>query len=289
MRHAEPTVVVDRLQFRYPHGQGEALAGISFTIGRGQIFGLLGPSGAGKSTTQHILTGRLRGYTGRVTVFGQAPAAWGPSYYERIGVAFELPTHIRKLSGYENLAFFAALYRKNIFSPDTALEQVGLAHARDVAVEHYSKGMLNRLSLARALLHGPELLFLDEPTSGLDPVTARQIVAIIEEQRRAGCTIFLTTHNMQLAEQLCDQVAFLANGQIQASGAPHDLQLAYGPREQRQVVVTYRQGAVRQQYVVPLAAIASDPHFGELLSADQIETIHSTEVSLEQIFADTTA
>ena len=139
-----------------------------------KIFGFLGPSGAGKSTTQKLLIGLLRGHGGEATVWGRDPLEWGPNYYQRIGVSFELPNHYQKLTGLENLQFFASLYDGETLDPMQLLDAVGLAEDANTRVGKYSKGMQMRLTFIRSLINDPELLFLDEPTSGLDPVNARR-------------------------------------------------------------------------------------------------------------------
>jgi fluoroquinolone transport system ATP-binding protein len=277
-------VAVSDLSFRYTAGDA-AVRGLTFAIGHGEIFGFLGPSGAGKSTTQNILTGLLGGYTGSVQIWGRSPQAWGSELYERIGVAFELPTHFRKLTALENLAYFAALYRRKVLSPLQALELVGLQDAGNLLVEQFSKGMQNRLSIARALLHGPELLFLDEPTSGLDPVSARMIQSLIAQQRAAGTTVFLTTHTMALAERLCDRVAFLVDGEIRLIDSPHTLQLQYGSAE---VLVVYTDNAQTQEERFPIAGLGCNQAFLQLLRTRQVQTIHSSEASLDDIFVQIT-
>ena len=138
---------------------------MDFTVARGEIFGFLGPSGAGKSTTQKLLIGLLRGHGGEATVWGKDPLAWGSDYYERIGVSFELPNHYQKLTGLENLRFFASLYSGETSDPMALLDAVGLADDANTRVGKYSKGMQMRLTFARSLINNPELLFLDEPTS----------------------------------------------------------------------------------------------------------------------------
>lgn len=187
------------LTFRYPKAAEPAVRGMEFTVGRGEIFGLLGPSGAGKSTTQKLLIGLLRDHGGQATVWDKEPAEWGPDYYERIGVSFELPNHYQKLTGYENLRFFASLYAGATADPMQLLAAVGLADDAHTLVGKYSKGMQMRLTFARSLINDPELLFLDEPTSGLDPVNARKIKDIIVDLKARGRTIFLTTHDMATA------------------------------------------------------------------------------------------
>jgi fluoroquinolone transport system ATP-binding protein len=273
-------IAVHDLSFTYPGGRSPAVRGLSFEVSRGEIFGFLGPSGAGKSTTQNILTGLLRGYLGRAAVLGRELSAWRPDDYARIGVAFELPTHFRKLTGLENLASFGALYPGPSLAPREALALVGLEEAGAMRVEQYSKGMQNRLGLARALLHRPELLFLDEPTSGLDPGNARAIKELIAAQRDAGATVFLTTHNMAVAEELCDRVAFLVDGQIALIDTPRALKLAHG---EPLVAVEYGRGAEVARASFPLAGLGENPLFLDTLRRG-VQTIHSQEATLEEIF-----
>ncbi|MCU0494789.1 MAG: ABC transporter ATP-binding protein [Chloroflexaceae bacterium] len=273
------------LRFTYAGAKQPALHGLSFGVERGEILGLLGPSGAGKSTTQNILIGLLKGYSGQVHVLGRNLAAWGSDYYERIGVAFELPTHFRKLTALENLNYFRALYRRPAHSAREVLAWVGLGDAAEQRVEAFSKGMQNRLSLARALLHGPELLFLDEPTSGLDPVNARIIKELIQAQRQAGTTVLLTTHNMALAEELCDRVAFLVDGAIQLLDEPRALKLRYGSAS---VQVEYGHNGNARRESFPLAGLGSNEQFLALLRSSPLQTIHSQEASLDDIFVQVT-
>lgn len=218
MSHRRPEVVEVRgLTFTYPKASEPVLRGLDFSIGRGEIFGFLGPSGAGKSTTQKLLIGLLRGHRGQAVVWGRDRLDWGPDYYERIGVSFELPNHYQKLTGLENLRFFASLYRGKTADPMQLLSKVGLAaHAHD-RVGTYSKGMQMRLTFARSLINDPELLFLDRPTSGLDPVNARTIKNMILDLKACGRTVFLTTHDMTAADELCDRVAFVVDGRSSRS------------------------------------------------------------------------
>src|SRR4051794_20218008 len=178
------------LTFTYPKTSEPAVRGMDFTVGRGEIFGFLGPSGAGKSTTQKGLIGLLRGHGGEASVWGKDPLAWGPDYYQRIGVSFELPNHYQKLTGLENLRFFASLYDVDTLDPMELLDAVGLADDANIRVGKYSKGMQMRLTFARALINDPELLFLDEPTSGLDPVNARKVKNMVLDLKARGRTIF---------------------------------------------------------------------------------------------------
>jgi fluoroquinolone transport system ATP-binding protein len=276
-----PVIAVRDLRFTYP-GTGEtAVRGISFDVRRGEIFGFLGPSGAGKSTTQNILVRLLGGYEGDAEVMGRPLARWGREYYHRIGVAFEAPNHYLKLTARENLRLFAGLYGEGTEDPDALLDRVGLLEDADKRVAEFSKGMRGRLTLARALLHRPELLFLDEPTAGLDPVTARRIREVIGEARDGGATIFLTTHDMATADELCDRVAFLVDGEIAAVDAPRALRLAHGRRSVRVEVAEDGRRLVRE---FSLDGIGDDPDFLTLLRTGRVETLHTQETTLEEVF-----
>ncbi|EFV13442.1 ABC transporter ATP-binding protein [Segniliparus rugosus] len=279
-------ICVRGLTFTYPKSQEPVIRDMDFSVGRGEIFGFLGPSGAGKSTTQKLLIGLLHGHEGQATVWGREPRQWGSQYYQRIGVSFELPNHYHKLTGAENLQFFASLYAGKTRQPAELLDAVGLRGAADIRVGKYSKGMQMRLTFARALLNDPELLFLDEPTSGLDPVNARVVKNMILELKARGRTVFLTTHDMNTAEELCDRVAFVVDGRIAALDAPAELRVA---RSRRVVRVVYRgdDGALATAEF-GIDGLADDPQFHELARSRRIETIHSAEASLEDVFAEVT-
>jgi fluoroquinolone transport system ATP-binding protein len=284
-------IEVADLTFTYPRAARPAVAGMGFAVPAGEVFGFLGPSGAGKSTTQKILIGLLRGYRGRVTVLGRELAAWGSDLYERIGVAPELPNHFLKLTALENLTYFGSLYGRPGHRPETVLEWVGLADDARRRVSQFSKGMMARLTLARALLHDPELLFLDEPTSGLDPVNARRVQDLVRAQQGAGDlvraqqgagkTVFLTTHNMAVADELCDRVAFVVDGRIALVDAPRALRLAHGRRTVR---VEFRADGRLDHRDFPLDGLADDSAFLGLLRTAPVQTVHTQEATLEDVF-----
>jgi fluoroquinolone transport system ATP-binding protein len=278
-------ISVNGLTYSYSGRERPAIEALNFEIRRGEIFGFLGPSGAGKSTTQKILIGLLSGYSGSVSVFGKPLGSWGAEYYERIGVSFELPNHFLKLTALENLRYFAALYAKPALAPQDLLKMVGLEADGDTPVGQFSKGMKNRLNVARALLHGPELLFLDEPTTGLDPVNARMVKDLICAQQQAGKTVFLTTHTMTVAEELCDQVAFLVDGRIRLIDAPRELRLRYG---RPMVRVEYREDGRMGREDYPLETLGSDEGFLRRIRSSAVETIHTQEATLEDIFLEVT-
>lgn len=275
------------LSYRYPGTQTDMLKGIDFAIEDGEILGFLGPSGAGKSTTQNILIGLLSGYRGSIEVMGRELSDWGLDYYQHIGVSFELPNHYLKLTARENLSFFASLYAGETRSPDEVLEMVGLTADADKRVSDYSKGMKIRLNVARALVHSPKLLFLDEPTSGLDPVNGRKIKDLVLDLRETGTTVFVTTHNMNLADELCDRVAFITDGVIEAIDSPQALKKAHGRRMLR---VEYTNGAQAPEAAeFPLDGLGENDEFNALLkSGARLETVHSQETSLEKVFIDVT-
>jgi fluoroquinolone transport system ATP-binding protein len=272
---------VNNVSFTYAKTAEPAIADLNFSVGRGEIFGFLGPSGAGKSTTQKILIGLLKGYQGRVSVFGKELSAWASDFYERVGVCFELPNHFLKLTALENLAYFGSLYRRSIRSPHELLDAVALGDAATMPVAQFSKGMKGRLNLARSLLHDPELLFLDEPTSGQDPVNARRIKELIKTQQQAGKTIFLTTHDMSVAEELCDRVAFIVDGRIRLIDTPRALKLQYGTATVR---VEYQDPSRTACQEFALGGLGDNRAFLSLLRERPVQTIHSQEATLENIF-----
>jgi fluoroquinolone transport system ATP-binding protein len=274
-------IEVEGLTFAYTGAERPAIADLSFRVENGEIFGFLGPSGAGKSTTQKILIGLLRGYRGRVSVFGRDLAGWNSSYYERVGVSAEFPNSFLKLTAAENLAYFRALYRGNTLDPQSLLDMVGLSEDGKMPVSQFSKGMAIRLNVARALLNDPELLFMDEPTSGLDPTNARRIKDLIKVQKRAGKTIFLTTHNMAVAEELCDRVAFIVEGKIALIDSPRELKLRHG---EAAVEVEHRVNGLTARQRFPLEGLGENSSFLGLLRQGHVQTIHTQEATLEDIF-----
>ena len=217
---------------------------------------------------------------------GKDPLAWGSDYYERIGVSFELPNHYQKLTGLENLRFFASLYSGETADPTALMDAVGLADDASTRVGKYSKGMQMRLTFARSLINNPDLLFLDEPTSGLDPVNARKVKDIILGLKARGRTIFLTTHDMATADELCDRVAFVVDGRIEALDTPAELKIARG---QRLVRVEYRGESGRLETAeFGMDGLADDGAFHTLLRNHHVETIHSREASLDDVFVEVT-
>jgi ABC-2 type transport system ATP-binding protein len=221
-----PVIEVNNLQRSF--GSRKAVDGMTFRVEPGEVFGLLGPNGAGKTTTVRLLNGLLPPSAGSARVFGFDPVLDGASISQRTGVLTETPALYERLSARENLEFFATL--QNLSQPDLdrrvddMLSFFELGPRASDKVETYSKGMKQRLALARALVHEPPLLFLDEPTSGLDPEAAQQVDDLIAVLGRTdGQTVILATHNLMEAQRLCDRVAIMNHGRILALGSLKDL------------------------------------------------------------------
>lgn len=312
-------IEVKKMIFAYKKDGKPAVDDISFEVEDGEIFGFLGPSGAGKSTTQKILIGLLSGYHGLAKVMGKDISHWGKEYYEKVGVSFELPNHYQKLTARENLELFGKLFSSKTRDVDEMLDMVGLKEDADKRVSDFSKGMQMRLNFARSLLNNPQLIFLDEPTSGMDPVNARKIKDAIREQKQRGKTVFLTTHNMTVADELCDRVAFIVDGKIVLIDSPKKLKieqgervvkLSYYPKDKWKDIQEIRTPAVSETGAqdtsstetksgsvaiseaileaiskeFPLAGLGQNQRFLNLISCSEIETIHTKESTLEDIF-----
>lgn len=278
-------IKVENLEFSYPGNTDLVLKGISFSVSDGEIFGFLGPSGAGKSTTQKVLNGILRNYHGSVVVNGKEISSINNSFYENIGVAFEMPNLYNRLTALENLEMYASFYNSSCEDPLKLLEMVGLLTDRNSMVDTFSKGMKMRLNFARALLNKPRILFLDEPTAGLDPGNARKMKDIILDLKKEGCTLFITTHNMSDADELCDRLAFIVDGELPVVDTPHSLKLKHG---RKVVKVGYLENGNSHMAEFQIETLASDARFREILERKNIETIHTLEATLESIFIDIT-
>ena len=272
-------IKVESLKFQYPKRSELTLKGISFEINKGEIFGFLGPSGAGKSTTQKLLYKILKGYDGVVEIDGKNIKDWDNSYYEKIGVGFELPNHYLKLTGKENLDLFASFYKSlENRNTTTLFEMVDLQDAINKPVEAYSKGMKVRLNFLRAIQHNPEILFFDEPTSGLDPVNALKIKQHILALKSQGKTIFITTHSMDIADQLCDSVSFIVNGKLIATDTPQNFKDNHG---REAVKVELKNGNTNE---FPLKDLGNNSTFFDYLKQDEVKRIHTLEATLEEVF-----
>lgn len=274
-------IKVNNLSFSYSKSEKEVIKKIDFNIQKGEIFGFLGPSGAGKTTTQRLIIGLLRGYEGNIEILGKERKSWGKDFYENIGVAFDFPNLYIKLTAKENLKLIQSYYKNKKESIDSLLDQVGLLSDKNKRVEGFSKGMKMRLNFIRAIMHQPDLMFFDEPTSGLDPVNAKIIKDIIMDLKKQGKTIFLTTHNMTVAEQLCDRVAFIVDGSIPVIDIPKNLMISHGNSS---IKIEHCKDGKLFETQFDLKSIGSNNQFLEILKNNEIRTIHTQEATLENVF-----
>lgn len=278
------TIVIEKITHRF--GEHTVLDQLSLKVQEGEVFGLLGPSGAGKTTLIKILTGQLAQTDGHAELFGTDTQKLGRKEHAMIGAMMDNFGLYERLSVYDNLTFYAQIYqmpRSTISAVTTdILKRMGLYEARKTAVSGLSKGMKNRLSLARALMNHPRLLFLDEPTSGLDPVTTREIHTILREQKKKGTTIFLTTHNMFEAQSLCDHVGLLYNGHLIEYGEPDEICRKYNHLNRIQITLKNSETVSLTNDKTAAAPLA------EYLEKEEISAIHSTEPTLESVFIELT-
>lgn len=255
---------------------------VTLHVQEGEIFGLLGPSGAGKTTLIKVLTGQLRPDGGAAELFGRDTRELRRAERRQIGAMMDSFGLYERLSVYDNLAFYADIYRVSRRVINEILKRIGLYDARSTAAGKLSKGMKSRLSLARALMNNARLLFLDEPTAGLDPVTTREIHNILLKQKAQGTTIFLTTHDMTEAENLCDHIALLNQGSVLEYGKPAEICRKYN--HLNRLRVTLRDGKTVTLENGPSSA----SRIKEYLENDRMEAIHSTEPTLETVFIELT-
>lgn len=272
-----PTVVVEDLTKVY--GDVHALDGISFESRPGEVFGLLGHNGAGKSTTIRILTGRARPTSGRVEVLGHELPGGFARVRSQINLVAESPTVYGRATARENLELFCKLYGLPKHQAGVVLERVRLSGVAKRKVKGFSTGMKQRLLLARALLNAPRALFLDEPTRGLDPQSARELHELVGELSREGTTVFLTTHDMLEADQLCHRVAFLSDGRIAALDTPRALKLSVGGAPEVDLVLDDG-----EELRLTLGDEADARRMSELTVAGRVRTVHSREATLADVF-----
>ncbi len=276
MTTSDSMIVVRDLHKRY--GETRAVAGIGFDVAAGEVFGLLGHNGAGKTTTIRMLTGRTRPTSGTATIGGLDVVADRDRVKPLINLVFEDQNLYERFSGSDNLRIFAELYAAPKGRVVELLSLVDLTEAAKRPVKTYSTGMKQRLLVARALVNRPRVLFLDEPTRGLDPTSARDLRHLIATLSREGTTVFLTTHDMEEADELCHRVAVLSQGAIVALDTPQELKLRFGERTANVLL--------RDRTAITIHL--DDPTDAERLAAwvrdDQILTLHSQEGTLEDVF-----
>ncbi len=272
----EKTVMIQAEHITHSFGEKKILDDISFTVERGEVIGLLGPSGAGKTTLVNILTGQLAASGG--VIRGGDDSGKCPE----TGIMMDSFGLYERLSVWDNLRIFAEIYRVPDARIEKLLDRTGLRPAKNKMVSKLSKGMRGRVNLCRALLKEADILYLDEPTSGLDPATTRKIHQLIEEESQSGTTVFLTTHNMHEAEELCDRVMLLNEGKIMEQGTCEEIRARYNTRSEIEVTLTDGEKRVIRN------SGESEEILAQWIREERILTIHSSEPDLEKVFLDIT-
>ena len=260
----------------------QVLSGIDLDIRPGMIFGLLGPSGAGKTTLIKIITGQMGFDSGEVNVFGKAVKDLTGEDKKRIGIMMDDHGVYDRLTVTDNLKIFCDIYGVPYSAVSRVLKEVGLDDSAKKPAMKLSKGMLARLKLARVFMVDPKIIFLDEPTSGLDPMTMKYIHKLIRDKRASGATVFLTTHNMEEAATLCDEVALLNEGRIVERGAPDEICRRYNHQKKIDIHLTSGED-IELDHKAGSAEMIT-----RLLEQGMLETIHSSEPTLESVFLELT-
>jgi ABC-2 type transport system ATP-binding protein len=273
------SIVVNNLTYRY--GNLLAVDHISFEVGQREILGFLGPNGAGKTTTVKMLTGQLRPQEGNAILLGRDIVKETQTIRAQIGVCFEQTNLYEQMSAIDNLLLFSELFGVKGFDGHALMKRVGLAGREKDKVSGYSKGMKQRLMVARSLVNKPDIIFMDEPTAGLDPVSSEVIGNIILEECNRGATIFLTTHDMWEADKLCHRVAFMEKGKIVALDTPHNLKQRYGKRS---LVAEVAVGSELEKREINMDTPGTSRAVAELFQREKVITLHSEEATLEDIF-----
>ncbi len=278
-------ISVKNLSHSYSNDEKYAVNNISFEVADGETFGFLGPSGAGKSTTQGVLTGLLKLQSGEVTVSGFDLKKVHNERFNDIGVSFEQSNVYSKLTAKENLDYYAKLFDVPTRDSMELLKMVGLDGKENVRAGDFSKGMKHRLTFARSMINNPKLWFLDEPTTGLDPAIAASIKDIIRTRSSEGVTSFLTTHNMYIADELCDRVAFIIDGEIKLIDTPKNLKIQYG---KKLIEIEYIENGKVIKDTLKTVTEEDRKKIAEIIQNHDIQTMHSKEATLEEIFIQVT-
>lgn len=274
-------ITVNGLSHSYNKDGKYAVKDVNFEVKEGEVFGFLGPSGAGKSTTQNILTGLLPLQEGEAIVAGYDIKHIKNEMFNKIGMSFEQSNVYSKMTAKENLDFYKKLFDVKTKDSQELLDLVGIGDKANVKTGEFSKGMKHRLTFARSMINNPTLWFLDEPTTGLDPSIAADIKDIIKRENKNGVTVFLTTHNMYIADELCDRVAFIVDGVIKLIDSPEKLKLQYG---EKLVEVEYVKAGeiIKKSY----STIETNDRLllQDIVGNYEIRTMHTKEATLEEIF-----
>jgi ABC-2 type transport system ATP-binding protein len=283
-------LMIEARDLRRTFGSNEAVAGISFSTRRGEIFGLLGPNGAGKTTTIRMLTGQIDPSGGSAIVAGCDIVKERAQLKERIGVVFEEQNLYDRLPARLNLEFSCWLYGLPKSRVDEVLDLVKLRDRAKDPIRTFSNGMKQRIMIARALLHRPPMLFLDEPSRGLDPISAREVRQTVKQLSQEGITILLTTHLMEEADQLCQHVAFIVNGRLVADDAPRNLKLSHGQRALSVMLAADLHASNGNEPYSEKTLSLDDPadqqQLAQWMAQGKIRAVHSREATLEEVFVE---
>ncbi len=274
-------ISVKNLYHSYNKDGKYQLKDVSFEVAKGEVFGFLGPSGAGKSTALNLLVGLLQLQQGEVSVAGYDLKQVSNERFNKIGMSFEQSNVYSKLTAKENLDFYRKLFDVPTIDSHALLKLVGLEGKENVKAGEFSKGMKHRLTFARSMINNPEMWFLDEPTTGLDPSIAADIKDIIKQKNKEGVTVFLTTHNMFIADELCDRVAFIVDGEIKLVDSPKNLKLQYGDKL---VDIEYIENGEVLKKTLSTVLPEDKKLLEQIIINHDIQTMHTKEATLEEIF-----
>jgi ABC-2 type transport system ATP-binding protein len=263
---------------RKSFGAKQVINDVSIRIEQGELIGFLGPSGAGKTTIIKILTGQLKQNMGTANILGRDSTTLNHEIYSQIGIVSDNSGLYETMNAYDNLALFAKILNSDKSRITMLLEKVGLKDHAKKQVKKFSRGMKQRLVLARAMLNNPQILFLDEPTSGLDPSTSVDIHKLMLDMNNSGTTFFLTTHNMTEAAKLCDRIALFNEGKIVELGTLDELSQKYNT--EKRVKIWLDTGEINELPLTP----ESSPQIADWISQNRVINMHTQEPSLEQIF-----
>lgn len=274
-------ISIKNLNFKYKNDSELVLKNININIEKNKIFGLLGPSGAGKTTLMKLITGQLCDKKGCVFIDGKKVTEYKNDLYQKFGIVMDSLGLYDRLTCYENVMLFAKIHNVADFEVKEVLELVGLKESMNKKVLHISTGMKQRVMIARAIIHSPEILLLDEPTRGLDPTTANEIHNLIMDIKNNGTTVLLTTHNMEETEKLCDNIALINNGYIIENDTPENIKRKYFKDG---LVKVYTKDSKEEK----VDFLEKPNELIDMIKRKKIVTIHSQEPSLEEIFINLT-
>jgi ABC-type multidrug transport system ATPase subunit len=274
-------IEVTDLHFSY--GDVRAVDGVGLAVAPGEILGVLGPNGAGKSTTIKMIIGQLRPESGEIRILGLPMPARRDDIQSRLGVCFEEKNLYSAMSAEENLRFFAKLFGIRDLDPGPLLERVDLSARAKDRVSGFSKGMRQRLMMARALVNQPDVLILDEPTDGLDPVSAIKVRDLVLQEARRGAAVLLTTHDMHEADELSDRVAFINAGKVLVENTPEALKLKHGTRS---LTIRTRAGDGVREEVIAMDEPGASDRVTAAMADPNLLTLHSAEATLEDVFVE---